>query len=536
MKVTKHNFLEVLPGFLAKLEASAFVSFDLEFTGIYGEKNIKSDSIEQRYKKMVAVASKYSIIQIGISIFVPSEEDASVLETSSYAFYVFPEWGSDVVMSPSSISFLKKNNMDFNLWITDGLPFVNEAAAKNAREKKQAAVAGGGEGAPVATPLMPNRPEEVVKVNAFKASIDEFVKDESKTEFALPAMNAFLRKCLHSYLEIVHPSLRTRKDDEKPNELIVCKVTEEQKAVLEKEEEDRFALKLGFRLIWEALIQAGKPIVGHNSFFDLLFLFRWIDAPLPSEFSQFQQRFHDLFGSKGGLLDTKFIADCGILANGSAAAAAGGGAAAEGPDDTSLGPLYDATVVKSNFAGIKFAPGFAYDENQKQAHDAGYDAYMTGAIFAANCASVGGIKDLSLRCKNKLYLMQSLISFSLEPGESSFLRVTRGDVYHLSGFPADTKTDHIIEAFDPPGTDDASKVILEVSWIDGTTTFLFSKKGATLALPVEKEGWVLQTFAAFEEGKKAAVVSAEAAATASTGRGDENEPEKKKLKSTCSTL
>jgi hypothetical protein len=58
MKVTKHNFLEVLPGFLAKLESSTFVSFDFEFTGIHGEKNIKSDSIEQRYKKMVAVASK----------------------------------------------------------------------------------------------------------------------------------------------------------------------------------------------------------------------------------------------------------------------------------------------------------------------------------------------------------------------------------------------------------------------------------------------------------------------------------------------
>ena len=533
MKVTKHNFLEILPGFVEKLASAVFVAFDLEFTGIYGEKNLKSDSIEQRFKKMVQVASKYSIIQVGVSIFSPSSEDASVLETSSYAFYVFPEWGSDVVMSPSSISFLKKNNMDFNLWITDGLPFVNEMTAKNAREakekKQQAAVAGGD--ASVATSLMPNRPEEVVKVNAFKASIDDFVKDDSKTELVLPPMNAFLRKCLHSYLELVHPSLRTRKDDEKPNELIVCKVTEEQKAELEKEEADRFALKLGFRLIWEALIQSGKPIVGHNSFFDLLFLFRWIDAPLPTEFSEFQQRFHTLFGAAGGLFDTKFIADCGILANGSPAAAVGGGAAAEGPDDTSLGPLFDATVVKTNFPGVKFAPGFAYDDaNQKQAHDAGYDAYMTGAIFAANCASVGGIENLSLRCKNKLYLMQSLISFSLEPGESSFLRVTRGDIYHLSGFPSDTKTEHIIEAFDPSGTEEANKTILEVSWIDGTTTYLIVKKGATVALPVEKEGWVLHTFAAFEAAKTAAAAAPVAAASG------ESEPDKKKLKTTCSTL
>ena len=39
-------------------------------------------------------------------------------------FYVFPDRGADVVMSPGAIDFLRKNGLDFGKWIGKGLPFA----------------------------------------------------------------------------------------------------------------------------------------------------------------------------------------------------------------------------------------------------------------------------------------------------------------------------------------------------------------------------------------------------------------------------
>jgi hypothetical protein len=39
-------------------------------------------------------------------------------------FYVFPDRGADVVMSPGAIDFLRKNGLDFGKWISKGLPFA----------------------------------------------------------------------------------------------------------------------------------------------------------------------------------------------------------------------------------------------------------------------------------------------------------------------------------------------------------------------------------------------------------------------------
>jgi hypothetical protein len=46
-------------------------------------------------------------------------------------------------------------------------------------------------------------------------------------------------------------------------------------------------------------------------------------------------------------------------------------------------------------------------------HDASYDAYCTGCVFANETASI--MKEVIDSCANKLYMMQSLYYMDLEP-------------------------------------------------------------------------------------------------------------------------
>ena len=67
---------------------------------------------------------------------------------------------------------------------------------------------------------------------------------------------------------------------------------------------------IGFRNVFNLLSSSKKPIVGHNCFFDLLFMIRWLDTTLPPTFEAFRCRLHTLFPS---VYDTKFLAASGVV-------------------------------------------------------------------------------------------------------------------------------------------------------------------------------------------------------------------------------
>ncbi|KAF8061172.1 PAT17 [Scenedesmus sp. PABB004] len=107
----------------------------------------------------------------------------------------------------------------------------------------------------------------------------------------------------------------------------------------------------GFSRVFELLRDSGKPAVGHNLRFDLVFcLAAFVQAPLPRTWAGFKS----LVGSwlPGGVYDTKHLAQC-------LAGASGG----QLLPDTSLGTLYAAMVQGSPSApqpiGAGLAPGSA---------------------------------------------------------------------------------------------------------------------------------------------------------------------------------
>ena len=53
--------------------------------------------------------------------------------------------------------------------------------------------------------------------------------------------------------------------------------------------------ELGFSLVVQELIKYKKPLIGHNMFLDLLFLYQQFIDELPEEFEDFVDKFIGLF-------------------------------------------------------------------------------------------------------------------------------------------------------------------------------------------------------------------------------------------------
>ena len=144
--------------------------------------------------------------------------------------------------------------------------------------------------------------------------------------------------------------------------------------------------RAGFLRVWRALCASGKPLVGHNLLYDLLFLHDHFEAPLPPSLAACKASLHARLPL---VWDTKLLATrCGRFA------------------ETALGPLHAACVggEPPSPVAVSFPPDFARYDGGEQAHEAGYDAHMTGVVLAA-------LRRAELAPEaacNRLYLMRSL--------------------------------------------------------------------------------------------------------------------------------
>jgi CAF1 family ribonuclease len=60
---------------------------------------------------------------------------------------------------------------------------------------------------------------------------------------------------------------------------------------------DLFVHEMGFSLIVEMLIEAKKPIVGHNMMFDIIYLYNQFVDELPATYLEFATKWYALFPS-----------------------------------------------------------------------------------------------------------------------------------------------------------------------------------------------------------------------------------------------
>ena len=500
MIVTKENFAEIYPELRSRINNALFIAIDEEMTGIFdrSNRNRKNDDPAARYMRMIPVASRYSIIQVGLSIFMHAKsqsetEDGMVVEDTSneyvvypYTFYIFPEpyCASDVVLSPSSIDFLNKNNMDWMKWICKGISFVNGEEEMVLRKKYDqdsnnnnpnvdvASVVA--EQAPQQQRIVLQKPWDIEFMTKNMDGFNKMLLDPAIKDFEFDKCNAFLMKYIHQTLENDHRNVCVKKNND--GKLVASKVSEEEKAAFDiihkKERKKAFEDALGFRMVFNDLVQCKKPLVGHNCFFDLLFLMKWLDGPLPSDMSLFVGKFNKMFPE---VYDTKYIAASGILGI--------------SYQDTALCDIYDQLLGKKFTASncsdeniinnalealnsVKIVCGNGFDNykstESQQLHDAGYDSYCTGCVLAAEIAIAKGFNIIKQNAVNKLFMMQSLYHMDIDPVAAPTFGTLKYDgiVLHVHGFSEKTTTDDLIKLAVTTGVD---KSMIEIIWIDGNS-------------------------------------------------------------------
>ena len=469
MDITRENFLDTLPAILEQINQAEFISFDLEMTGIYSsdrsKSNRKDDLPSRRYENMIGVATKFNIIQVGLCTFKKQKPRASKskpsYEASAYNIYMFPDGGNDIIMSPSSIDFLRKNGMDFGTWIGKGLSF-NDAKGEEYLRKRFLDTK---DPSDESNHIVLSRPNDINFFEKNWENLMEYVNADAGADagadananrcFIFEPCNRFMQRHIHEQVGLKLPNVVLSKTDDgrslKATKLSTKEIIKHQEAK-RNENENNFNLKMGFRLILKEIMNSKKPIVGHNCFFDILFILRWCDAPLEENFDAFRER---LCSQLPYIYDTKYVATCGILDMKF--------------DDTALNKLYEACVLDRGDDAVKVSLIKGCELNEEKFHDAGYDAYCTGCVFANELDLGNDAAHLKATCMNRLFMMQSLYHMNLDPTSPHGDLKYDGLIVHVSKFEKKTNTNDILAPFVNAGI---KMNHLEAVWIDDDGIFV----------------------------------------------------------------
>ncbi|KAM9196761.1 poly(A)-specific ribonuclease PNLDC1 [Mergus octosetaceus] len=371
MDVGAAGFGRLLPGLRDRVRSAAFLGLDMEFTGLYSavpQNNQPSlfDSPAERYLKVRQSVQRFTVTQLGLAIF--SKENSNKYVVHSYNFFLFPSTlgvtDVEFTLSASSIQFLSHYGFDFNKFLKDGIPYMNELQEESLSQRLS-------EGS--------WRVCSAVDRDVMKKAIDEVTRwivaaEEGET--------MILKDLSGSHMLEVQLVLRQALQNvwTQPLEdsgVVVKKVSPQQRRLLENSSYDYCRKELilmsarGFTNLFQILVKAKKPLVGHNMFMDLCHLHDKFYKPLPERYEEFKRNIHNLFPV---LIDTKTVTKS-IWKN------------YQFPRVSTLLEVYE-VLCSSNLNPtdptgpvIALASGCSRYAEKKSPHEAGYDAFLCGSVL-----------------------------------------------------------------------------------------------------------------------------------------------------------
>ncbi|KAJ8524383.1 hypothetical protein ON010_g16735 [Phytophthora cinnamomi] len=153
---------------------------------------------------------------------------------------------------------------------------------------------------------------------------------------------------------------------------------------------------IGFTAVLDAIVAARKPIVGHNMLLDLMQCYEKFHGPLPGRCAEFQRELHAWLGAGGGVFDTKTLVDYAMQKVDSFATHLAHTALENCFEVLSKHPFYGPEVqsAQPSVRGVDAAREYGAElmgssQTPLQAHQAGYDAFMTGFVFLRVCSGLG---------------------------------------------------------------------------------------------------------------------------------------------------
>ena len=397
MDVQRSNFAEAAEVFRESVAQCSLIALDLEFTGVRGRPESFIDSAEERYSGLRRVASTFKIIQVGLCTFTQKENG---WEARPFNFFVFPSevpgFNQRVVLEVGAINFLKEHHMDFNNWFYNGVPYLNEAQSRDLEGKLKEVSEENLED------IVLSKTYEQVKMNEITFRIEKWLENSEET-FVVAGLNAFLRKYLYNFVKKRYTGIfmeSIKVEGSRDVTLSLKKAHPELLMELEakriKEKVELFNEKIGFRRIFTMMIESRKPLIVHNGSLDILFTLAAFQEELPEKYQDFKTLTNRLFPI---VFDTRFLLEKipGLYEEFDKASPGKG-----------LKELYN-FLKTSNGPQFVLGTGFEKYYDEKFAHEAGFDAFMTGICFIRLLE-----KNAVEQYKNFLPLYRSFYSIRLD--------------------------------------------------------------------------------------------------------------------------
>jgi len=140
MELSFRNYFKQEKELLNLIETSDYISFSLVKTGSDNDKNNSIiDTPKHRYSKYKKTSEKFTIIQLGLSFF-KSTSNPNIYhkqisyDCHTYNLYLFQNakdlkdiFQDELNLEVKSMNFnQRKNKIDFNAWINEGIQYLNE--------------------------------------------------------------------------------------------------------------------------------------------------------------------------------------------------------------------------------------------------------------------------------------------------------------------------------------------------------------------------------------------------------------------------
>ncbi|TKC50021.1 hypothetical protein EI555_012384 [Monodon monoceros] len=308
MDVGADEFEQSLPLLQELVLGADFVGLDIEFTGLRsnpsGPQQISLfDLPSEWYLKTRQSVQQFTICQIGLSMFSSIEGESNKYEAHSCNFFLFPTTfgilDSEFSFQASSVQFLNEHGFDYNKFLKNGIPYMNEEQEKKI---KHSILTGNW------------RVRSSLDKDQIKVVIDEVTRwldlAEEGDWMTLPGITGFQAFEVQLVLRKALPDIWTVMRDQG---VTVKKVSKRHRWYLENTSCDRESCwqekillsARGFSVFFQMLVKAQKPLVGHNMMMDLLHLHEKFFRPLPESYDEFKLNIHNLFPV---LIDTKSVA------------------------------------------------------------------------------------------------------------------------------------------------------------------------------------------------------------------------------------
>ncbi|KAF9139316.1 hypothetical protein BG015_002067 [Linnemannia schmuckeri] len=371
MEIVRENFQRELPYIKEAIEECEFIAIDAEFSGLHTEPNRRTQNttLEEGYEDLRKSASKFLTIQIGISTFKFDPSNGSYL-AKPFNVFVFPTTltgyspqGRCFLTEASSLDFLAKNRFDFNKWIYQGVHYMTKDEEEiYARERTKAV----------------NNEMDNIDVDAANTMwlqdviqrIGEWKNSKQALNFInIQTNSAYQRRLVYQEVRRYWPTeLNARGQGGHIN---ITKITEKELKIQQQQRQADLQRDIescrGFREVIDILSACKKPIVGHNIVVDLAYILAQFVGPLPPTVEGYKKMIHKTFPT---VMDTKYVSYTANALKGLAF-------------DSSLGGLEN-MVGTINFMGCpRIIPHYRHQRylSRDLAHEAGYDAYITGSIM-----------------------------------------------------------------------------------------------------------------------------------------------------------